>query len=562
MIVCDELQRFAKRRSSTPISESENDAGRALKEPAASIRYSSSGEAVLTVGTSSNETPKAKLGSPWRTARLKRKALGSLFDSDTSRGDPSVSEDPDSRLSQSPAMNGALRAMAESDRIQSCLHTMPSVTDAKSWLQKHQDVQPLVEIHSDRTRFAGIRNTDTSGIWATLDTEIVLAKCSSALLAEQYNSSSSSEEATSPCLRFPHAVLNVRFEGDVNMGLIKTLDGSHLTERVRGFSLDTHAVATLYKPHRIPPPYWLPLLDQDIRKVPDEAESSSQLVSSARMTPRSGSPRPNSNSATSTNDGPTGSGFSARLESSETSVPETVEPPSTATRKKRKLRRESLRRESQDASQRENIRYWNEFDDGDEGTENNAYTIFIDPNASSSFPGAATISHITKASINRVKSLFRRQKTPDLERQPLLGDHASVTRSNSEDSDLEDGAASPPYRTHSHQGLPSHPRRKPLFSPRNTRETWLTGACVASFILSLVLLFMETILINTSRRKAVAATDVGVLVGVAFSLALGIGGLGATAARAERVGWVWWTVVVLLFAVVVAGNGLLLTIVL
>ena len=558
-IVCDELERFVECRSGATLSDSESESERDLRKPAATIRYSSNGEAVLTIGTSSDEMPMVR--SPWRTARLKRKALGSLFQVDEPQQAMERSADADVKSPQLSESDDACSSWHATKRVQSCLHTMPSLVDAKSWLYKHRDVQPLVEIQTRRTRFAGIRNTDTSGVWAVLDTEIVLTKCSSASLAEQYSHSSSSEEAHSPYVQFPHAILTIRFEGGDETGLIKKLDNSHLTERVRGFSLDTHAVATLYNPSRMPPPYWLPLLDQDIRKVPNDAESD-RPVGHARTPPQSISPRAKSNSATSITNDPADSGFSARLGSSETSVPDLTEAPRSNARKKGKPRRVSLRRKTPDPSQRERVRYWNEFDDGDEGKDNNAYTILLDPNASSSFPGVATLSRFAAASANRIKSFFHRGKPSDLERQPLLGDRASNSQLSSEDSDLESGTALAPDGNPSHLSLLLNSHRKPLPPYSNARDNWLTGACIACFILAFVMLLMETILINTGRRKAAAETDVGVFVGVAFSLALGVAGLGATAARMATTGWVWWSVVSLLFVVLVVGNGVLLTMVL
>jgi len=213
--------------------------------------------------------------------------------------------------------------------------------------------------------------------------------------------------------------------------------------------------------------------------------ASREAKSRIQTTPHSRSPRPNSTSTTST-DGPTDSGFSVRLESSETSAPDTLDLP----RKKRKLRRESLRRKIQDPTQRKSIRYWNEFDDG-ESPDDNAYTIYVDPNASV-FPGAATLSRFAEATATKFKSLLRRDRPPaaDLERQPLLDD--STTRSSSEDdSDLEDGSTLSPYRTHPH--LPTASYSSSRTPPHNAGGKWLTRACIACSILLLVLLALGAI---------------------------------------------------------------------
>lgn len=55
---------------------------------------------------------------------------------------------------------------------------------------------------------------------------------------------------------FPHAVLQVRWEGDSPRWL-EELNGSHLIERIHGFHMYTHAIATLL-PSSIPKlPYWV-----------------------------------------------------------------------------------------------------------------------------------------------------------------------------------------------------------------------------------------------------------------------------------------------------------------
>lgn len=203
-------------------------------------------------------------------------------------------------------------------------------------------------------------------------------------------------------------------------------------------------------------------------------------------------PRQNSTSTTST-DGPADSGFSVRIESSETSTPDSAQPPEPVfPKKKRKLRRESLRRKIHDPSKGKNIRYWNEFDDG-ESVDDNAYSIYIDPNASA-FPGAAAVSRFAEATTTRFKSLFRRDKPPaaDLERQPLL-DESNTRSSSGDDSDLEDGSTLSPYR--SHPNLPTASYSSSRNPPENAGGRWPMRACKAGFILLLVLLALGAFVI-------------------------------------------------------------------
>jgi SPX domain protein involved in polyphosphate accumulation len=55
---------------------------------------------------------------------------------------------------------------------------------------------------------------------------------------------------------FPHAVLQIRWEGDSPRWL-EELNGSHLIERVNGFSMYTHAVAVLIPSEVHKLPYWV-----------------------------------------------------------------------------------------------------------------------------------------------------------------------------------------------------------------------------------------------------------------------------------------------------------------
>jgi SPX domain protein involved in polyphosphate accumulation len=55
---------------------------------------------------------------------------------------------------------------------------------------------------------------------------------------------------------FPHAVLQIRWEGDSPRWL-EELNRSHLVERVNGFSIFVHSLATLV-PFQLPKlPYWV-----------------------------------------------------------------------------------------------------------------------------------------------------------------------------------------------------------------------------------------------------------------------------------------------------------------
>ena len=222
-----------------------------------------------------------------------------------------------------------------------------------------------------------------------------------------------------------------------------------------------------------------------------------------------------------------------------------------------------LQKRLSQSSQSQSPRYWNEFDDGSDGSEDAAYTIYVDPNASYNFPGTAAaskfftslVSHI-KASKEKVTSWLKHAppSAPD-ERQPLQHGFPSPSI---DDSDISDTDTSPfqssRNTTHRYSTFPSRPQS----AAARARETFLFRSCLASFTASIILLLIAAILETTGRRKAEFAVDAGVLVGVAASLVFGIVAVGCMIGRKDDVGWVHRAIVSLVFACVVLGSGLLL----
>ena len=162
-----------------------------------------------------------------------------------------------------------------------------------------------------------------------------------------------------------------------------------------------------------------------------------------------------------------------------------------------------------------------------------------------------------KSSSQKLKSKMWREKSTSDERECLLGDENQNSRSSTDSSDIESGrpgAELLPRRRHG--GVSALLQR--TLPHDSVRDTWITRASIASFLLSFVLLFLVVVLVATGRRNAVAETDVGALVGVAFSLTLGIGGLTGMALRRQRASLIWLTVAALLFTAIVIGNSVLL----
>ena len=199
-IICDDLQRFAERLSGETIGVSENSAGTAPEKAAASIRYTSSSEAIVAIGTAVDNSLKSKespTASAPKAARLKRKGLRQLF---------------------APSCSDQYTTIDDTEEVQL----------VREWFDIHQEVQPLVQIQAKRTRFVGLDNDDTRGLWVTLDKDIMIRKCSSELLAKSDPVRMTSEVNENDQQRFPHAVLEVRVESDADADLIRALNNSHL----------------------------------------------------------------------------------------------------------------------------------------------------------------------------------------------------------------------------------------------------------------------------------------------------------------------------------------------
>lgn len=263
----------------------------------------------------------------------------------------------------------------------------------------------------------------------------------------------------------------------------------------------------------------------------------------------------------STPNGPSGSGLSGRLgESSATSAPDLGEPPAPSTLKKKRRRshrRRVLDKPLGDSNRKSAQRYWNEFDDGSEGSDNEAYTIFVDPDTPSTFPGLVTISKlfttlVSKFNVAEHKLISWWRHPSPQEQEPLINGSHSPSLDDSDASDAESPLTKPqPNAQRRYSTFPATPQSPAM----RARETMLFRSCLASFGAASVLLLVAAILKTTGRRKAETTVDAGVIIGVASSLVFAIIAVGSMVGRKDDVGWVHRISVFLLFAVVAAGGG-------
>lgn len=276
--------------------------------------------------------------------------------------------------------------------------------------------------------------------------------------------------------------------------------------------------------------------------------------------------------ASTSGDGHLSSGFSAQMaESSVTSAPDSLRPSRIGGFKKKRRSRSRgehpLKRQISGSSA-QHPRYWNEFDDEDEGSENDAYMIFVDPNATSTFPGAAALGKAisrlrtnAKGSSKKLKSWLTSSSKSSMpeEHQPLIDDDDLSVQPLVEDDTDWDNAYSAHLLHHRHYStMQPHTAREA--HALKSRDYLLSRYCIASFFASFALLLLATILNTTGRRRDAATVDMGVIVGVIASLVFAVVAVGTMVGRTEDLGWVYRTVVLLVFALDCVGCGVLIVV--
>ena len=210
VVVCDDLQQFAKRQNSATISDTENLPGNTAQKATASIRYSSTGEATAVVGTSSESIDKKPR---FERAKLKRKAVRQLL-----RADPTLFSER-----RQSGQSGVLNDIADKET-----DTVQNLEKIRAWFSDHREAQPLVQIYMRRARFVGLGNSEAGGLWATVDRDVSMRRCSEEALTNGDDFLTFGEEGKTELEKFPYALLEIRCEGKVTTDLIASLDKSHI----------------------------------------------------------------------------------------------------------------------------------------------------------------------------------------------------------------------------------------------------------------------------------------------------------------------------------------------
>lgn len=328
---------------------------------------------------------------------------------------------------------------------------------------------------------------------------------------------------------------------------------------------------TCCKPSAMSPPFWVSLLDKDIRKLPPLVRRQRRKATSTSGSFSHTSPPQTSTSATSLTDGQTSPLTTRNGESSATSAPEFVDPPPLkAFRKKRKPYAEYP---PPVQAEPEIQRYWNEYDNPE--SEDDGYYIYIDPNGSDKFPG----QEFFEAWAAKTRKLFGIREAPEETSRP-------TTAESSDDETADESPVTAPktYGTFSavngarqHEGYFSslfrtkrHPRREieALQSMRREtereRRTLLDEIQVRQHRAELTKMFFYSTCIimasiidgiigmmtTTSRKKERGVVDTVVLFGTICNMVLCVIAVIAMKTRREKLGWIHQGVV----SLIVIGN--------
>lgn len=480
-IEADDVERFAREQNRVTVVEREHQAGSSLQQAKLCVRWNPDEDAHLAF---------RPVRSQHRYARIKRK-YATLF------------------------LNRA--AVLSPQKAAASPEHAKTVAYIRQELERDPSVRPLHSISSSRTRFVGNDNNEKRIVLATLDSgPVIRAIRDDGTLGEKTN--------------FPFALLLVRQEGLRDGPLLAALDQSYLVERVRGFSLEYHATWQTQRDHDISPPFWLPILDRDIRKLPPPAikPSSHSPSNSSTRTPNSaGSVHAESVTAVET-------GRSDSIaQSSDLGVP-----PLRSYRKKRRRAYPPL----SPPLERRQQRYWSEYDNPEDGFANGdeVYVIYVDPNAKSRFDRF----------FDHLGSIFSRR---DAERERLLDGHDDESSSSSAD----EASLATARRSSKHQyGTMTSPRHLESSAPEcQDREfRYMPRASNLCFAASLSILVVAFVLAGTGRRKLAPEVDFGVLFAVVCSLVFAVLGF-VSMLRSHELGWVARAAGVLVLVVDAVGSG-------
>lgn len=355
-------------------------------------------------------------------------------------------------------------------------------------------------------------------------------------------------------------------------------------EYVPGFSLDIHAISTLYQPKNMTSPHWvsptmpslqracaeppkLRALETDIRKTPTDADVSSTRHHSRTNTTRAGSPAGSSNESTA-------AGLTDTTLYNETS--HSSAPPSDAGSHSRRIK---FKKQNQPRRKRSNIeairgtqRYWNELAGDDDSDQDEPYTILIHRRTNGSDTEdddektiMEYLSHNTKKLFRKMRHPLRKKAPRSMERTPLLNENDHSSPDEAESSSDED--AIPKHMRHRNE-LHYHSLREEGITindrPPNYKHLWFMLFSLGLMVLTGALALNESMKRRKNPQKHAGrrlAADAGAMSGTIVALMSGVVGISMFLTGNFKVGWAHAVAVWVMFAAVCVGAGSVLALV-
>ena len=420
------------------------------------------------------------------------------------------------------------------------------------------NMEPLAVVRQQRQRFSGFQNDAHSHLFATLDHKISYEKVHKNAIAVNTDARGNLTESFAP------AILTLRFRGQGPQSLIDALEETHLTRKVHGFTMEKHIITSIYADKREDRLPWAHLLRQDIRTLPSSRESISQhsgnkLLASIRARPEQ--------SSNSTDAYPRGSLTPHEAKLSVPIKPESLTSPPPVIRCQRK--QPSKPKFSHDPTALDStptpIRYWNEFDDGDEGEEQEGYYIYLESKQSILArlgflkAGLEQLSAALQKSVEKM-SRIRSNTTKKLlsDSEPLMQDVA--VESSEDDTDLEQSiirSQGHKFKEREYSTFLRSPAGHRLVGDERIR--FIPWILLLSFMISTVLLMIAAIM-SSQRRNAAhrfrqdESRDFGILVCDAASLLIAFAGLATILAAKTQLRLVIKLVLLVLTWLMILGN--------
>ncbi|GAB7342108.1 hypothetical protein MBLNU457_g0381t1 [Dothideomycetes sp. NU457] len=497
-VIADNQDKYLVERNSQTLEANESRRGSSLQLAAVHARGVRDEEAAFIARRIPEHQQSAKLDR----VIVKRKCIQSFLERD-------------------PSFSPQKAAMPSVNFADSEPNSAGSIQDMRHWINQQEDVHPIATIQSQRSRFYDIASNASAVLLATLDSSISI------------HYGVTLEHGVRGCSNFPYSVLQIRQEGPHQSTLIPVLDRSHLVERVRGFSLEYHAVWDVAQPQGVAPPSWLSLLEQDLKKMPDFEEPQAAIASSSSDF-ASQATTPQVLTSTSSDAGNTLDGSTGRK----------PVPLAKTTRTQRQHNR---------VQQPPQQKYWNEFDHPEDSDDDNAFVLYINPNEESWFDNAWS----------NIRSIFHKKEAG--EHKSLLShdqdlESGTASREDSEDSDNELGPRVRQAQPRAYGTINQQIDTMQLRSAEQKSALYIPRLALISLIASIIILTIGYILASTGRRgrKKIQQTDAGIIFAVASSLAFAGVGVVAMFTRRKGIGWLMWALGGAVVSAIAVLSGVLL----